>query len=166
MLLQAYSFRGEAYLCEHESFTSKSQHGVRIDWPVVTNCQKQWTGKHLSSPQYLNQRQGEKKIWSDVYCGVAMTNQECSNTTSEPRHQMTCVVVHSFHHRMCNRQSFPPQTKTLSVGCVTIPVGNISVFNFFMYPTCFEPRGSSSGRLYTQLWYDTFQMRRYKQSGR
>ena len=34
-----------------------------------------------------------------------------------------------------------------------------------MSSTCFEPEGSSSGRLfYMQLWYGTFYMHRYKKS--
>ena len=57
-----------------------------------------------------------------------MTNQECTHTTSELRHKVTCVVVHGFHHSMCNRQSFDSTTKTLSVGCVKIPV-DVSVLS-------------------------------------
>jgi len=55
-----------------------------------------------------------------------MTNEECTNTTSELRHQ---TVVHSFHRRMCDRQFFDSTTKTLSVGCVIIPVGAFFVLS-------------------------------------
>ena len=36
-----------------------------------------------------------------------------------------------------------------------------------MSSTCFEPKGSSSGRrLYMQVWYSVFYMHQYKQSCR
>ena len=41
---------------------------------------------------------------------------------------------------------------------------NILIFNFFMSSTCFEPKGSPSGRwLYIQVLYNVFQMQKYKQ---
>ena len=44
---------------------------------------------------------------------------------------------------------------------------NISIFNFFMSYTCFEPEDSLSGRgLYIQLRYGTWYMHQYKQPSR